>query len=406
MGNHNEAVSSSRRNFLKGGITGLAGATLLPSVLRGDEQKKPGTGKRKLIYRTLGKTGIRLPVISMGAGADDPNVYKAALDAGILHLDTAFVYGRGSHETKVGKVIKGRPRDSFVIGTKVLPPQDRRTGLPTKGAGGDQLLKDFEVSLKRLGLEYVEILYLHSISKKEAVLYKPFMEAIQKIKKSGRAKYIGVSTHTNEPEVIHAMVDAGIYDVVLTSYNFRQPHLKEMEAAIERAGKAGMGIVAMKTQAGAFWDQEKKKPINMKAAMKWVLQNKYIHTTIPAFKNFDQMEEYFEVMANPVLSPQEKADLKLGEKTAMAGLYCGQCSKCIAQCPKNLQIPTMMRSYMYAYGYGKPAQAKETLAHLELKGTECSDCSSCRVTCTQGFNIKDRVTDIARIARVPDEFLV
>ena len=49
--------------------------------------------------------------------------------------------------------------------------------------------------------------------------------------------------------------------------HFRQPHLKEMDKAIEEASKAGLGIVAMKTGAGVYWDSERQHPINMKAAL-------------------------------------------------------------------------------------------------------------------------------------------
>ena len=400
-------VNKTRRNFIKSGLTGIAGAAVLPSILNGEEKKKSTEKKkkRKLIYRILGKTGIKLPVVSIGAQARDPKIYSTALDAGLVHLDTAHNYGNGNHEKMLAKIVKGRPRDSYVVGTKVYDGVDQRTGLVKKGTTADTLVKKFEISLKRLELDYVDILYLHNAVKAETALYEPFLNAFEKLKKQGKTKFIGVTTHTNEPEVIMAAAKSKVYDVVLPAYNFRQPHVKDVEKAINYAAKAGLGIVAMKTQAGTFWDRERKHPINMKAALKWVLQNENVHTTIPGFQTYDQMELDISVMKDLTLTPKEKADLKLGEKASLSGLYCAQCQKCIPQCRGNLNIPMLMRSYMYVYGHKNLIKAKETLKSMDLTHLACNNCKNCQVNCTMGFDIKNRVMDIARIKDVPADFL-
>ena len=74
-------------------------------------------------------------------------------------------------------------------------------------------------------MDYVDILYLHSAKSKEYTQNKPFVEALLEVKAKGKARFIGVSTHSNEPEVINAAVDSGVYDVILTSYNFQQKHI-------------------------------------------------------------------------------------------------------------------------------------------------------------------------------------
>jgi len=158
--------------------------------------------------------------------------------------------------------------------------------------------------------------------------------------------------------------------------------------------------------AGVYWDKERKHPINAKAALKWVLQDENVHTTIPGIATFDQLELDMSVMEDLTLTPKERGDLKLGQKTAMTGLYCAQCGRCRLQCRYNLDIPTMMRSYMYAYGYKNPAKAKETLQSLDLSNLPCDRCPTCHVQCTMGFDVRDKVIDIARIKHVPKDFLV
>ena len=398
-------ADKGRREFFKKGIAGLV---ILPAVVKNSlKADEPKTTSSKIIYRTLGKTGLKLPIVSMGVmNADNPNLVKSALDAGIVHLDTAHGYQQGRNEEMIGQVIKDRPRDSYVLATKVpADHQDRKTGFFTDKTMPAPFIEKFETSLKRLGLEYVDILYLHSVVKKEAVLFEPLLNAMQKLKKSGKTRFIGVSTHRNEPEVIRAATDSGVHDVVLTAYNFKQPHVKEMDAAIEYAAKAGIGIIAMKTQAGVFWDKERQHQINMKAALKWALSNKNVHTAIPGFTTFDQMNLDLSVMEDLTLSPEEKEDLSLGNEMGLNGLYCQQCGECESQCRKSLDIPTIMRSYMYAYGYKNFNTARETLLSAEKTHHFCQDCDTCSVTCSLGFNVKDRITDIARIKNIPSDFL-
>jgi len=403
-----DELKRNRRAFLRSGVTGLAAAALAPSVIvKAEEVKaepKKEVKKYPIIKRTLGRTGIKIPVISMGANSEDKALYTAALDAGLTHIDTGNSYLRGRHEELVAEVIKGRPRDSLVMCTKVYVRYDQKTGLFPAGTTGEIFLKPFEESMKRLGVKHLDILYLHDAARAGAATYGPILETMQKIKKDGKTRFLGLSVHTNEPEVIRAAADCKVYDVILTSYNFKQPHVAEVKDAIAYAAKAGLGIVAMKTQAGVFLDKEQTKPINHRAAIKWVLSDTNVHTTIPGFENFEQMELFLSVMGDLTLTPQEKADLDSAK--VQAGLYCAQCGECLPQCPKGVLVPTYMRAFMYAYGYRKPGKAKETIAETMPAELPCSYCSSCKVSCVMGFDVKGRLMDVARVRNVPEEFLI
>jgi predicted aldo/keto reductase-like oxidoreductase len=401
------AYDTDRRRFLTTGLAGLAGAALAPAALHAQAAEKPKTDKkeRPIVERTLGRTGIRVPVVSMGAGAS-VELMKAAFDAGIRLVDTSEVYNNGNHELQIAQAIKGRPRDSFVIATKVYIPFNQRTGVYPEGTTGEPIAGKVEASLKRLGIDCVDILMLHDVVRKEAAQHESILNGLVKAREQGKTRFIGLSVHSHEPEVIHAAVDAKVYDVILTAYNFRQPHLAEVQAAVERAAKAGLGIMAMKTQAGVFWDRERQQPINMKAALKWALQNPHIHTAIPGFSSFDQMEEDLSIMADLALTDQEKKDLQLGEEKKMTGLYCSQCRRCVGQCPSGVEIPALMRAYMYTYGYRNLAWAKEAVTAAGSGPVPCADCRSCLVKCTMGFDIRAKVLDIGRLRDVPAEFVV
>jgi len=397
----------NRRRFLKTGILGLAGATAGKSFLRAGPRKIESAmgDKEKFIYRTLGKTGIQLPIVSMGVmNAENPNLVAAALDSGIILLDTAHGYQKGKNEEMIGGVIKDRKRDSFMLATKVAYSKNRKTGLYPPDKNVQSFEDEFNISLKRLGLDYVDILYIHCIWVRETVFFEPAMKFLEKMKKEGKARFVGFSTHRNQNKMLDAAVECGAYDVVLTAYNFRQKNKEEISQAMARAAKAGIGIVAMKTQAGAYWDKERQQPINMKAALKWALQNENVHTSIPGYTAFDQMELDLSVMQDLTLTQEERADLKLDEEKAPAGLYCQQCGTCQDQCPSNVDVPTLMRTYMYAYGYKNLNLAYSTLEELGSR-LPCSDCSSCRVLCPNGFDVRQKAQDITRLKNIPQEFL-
>jgi hypothetical protein len=409
-----KANELKRRAFLKRGLTGLAAVGAIPGAVKAAalapaDHRKTGPdetqAQAKPIVRTLGQTGLKIPVVSMGVmNADNPAVVQAALDSGIFMLDTAHVYQRGRNEQMIGQVVKGKPRDSYMIATKVPGPGKDRS---MQGLEGEALQKNFldkfDLSLERLGLDHVEILYLHNNSTREDVQNPAIIEALQKAKKSGKARFVGMTTHSNEPAVIRATIEAKIYDVVLTAYNFRQDYRDDLRRAVAEATAAGIGVVAMKTQAGVYWDKERQQPINMRAALKWVLNDPNVTTAIPGFTTFDQLKEDLTVMTDLKLTPQELKDLRLGEQ--VAGLYCQQCGQCVSGCPKSLPIPDLMRSYMYAYGYRNLQAAHELVGYLEVAENPCGSCASCSVVCAKGFDIADRVRDISRLRTVPGDFL-
>jgi predicted aldo/keto reductase-like oxidoreductase len=249
----------------------------------------------------------------------------------------------------------------------------------------------------------VDILYMHGVSSRDTVLSAELKEALQEIKASGKARFLGVSTHKNEPEVIKAAAESGLYDVVLTAINFRQDHQADVRREIANASKAGVGIIAMKTMAGAFFDKDRKDPINCRAALKWVLRDENVTTSIPGITSFDQLSENLGVASDLTLTDEEKAGLRLGQM--QGGLYCNGCSHCVGTCRRSLPIPEMMRAYMYSYGYGSARAAKELVGSAGVDPRPCAGCDACTVSCIKGFDVRERIADVARLHEVPEEFL-
>lgn len=322
---------------------------------------------------------------------------------GINHLDTANVYLRGNSERVIGEVIqKNGNRDKVYVATKMRFSRDNekleftRKGTDREPAATEEnLFKQLETSLSRLRTDYVDILYLHSCYSARMATYEPLMNALVKAKKQGKARFLGISTHNNEQYVIRSAVDTGVYDVVLTAYNFAQNHREHVKKSIEYAVKKGVGIVAMKTQGGRRLQQSGKIEINHEAALKWVLEDENVCTTIPGMTTFDQLDQNFRVMNNLGLSVAERRELQMASNLK-GKLYCQNCRSCIPTCPSKVEIPNLMRAFMYAKGYGNYIQAGMTAAQIPRKRglDECRSCSSCTAFCPDGINIGSRVNTL------------
>ncbi len=388
-------MGMKRRDFICGAF-GLASSGLMR---RGPAQETRQGGR--IIYRTLGRTGLRLPILSFGVmNSDSPDLISRALDMGITHLDTAHLYLRGNSELVIGRVVEQRKaRNKVILATKMRFNRDREKPVflleaaPNQPAAtAENLYKQLDISLGRLRTDYVDILYLHSCYSPEMALFEPLMNALVKVKREGKARFIGVSTHRDEPNVIRAAVDSGVYDVVLTAYNYLLERREDIKKAIAYAAEKGVGVVAMKTQGGNDLQEEGKVAINHKAALKWVLNDANVTTTIPGMTTFRQLETNFATMTEPELAPSER--LMLERDAVRSGLlFCQNCRACVSSCANSVEVPHLVRAYMYARSYGNLSHARTTLEELPSdKGLEiCRTCVACTVECRRGIPVGRRI---------------
>ena len=194
-------------------------------------------------------------------------------------------------------------------------------------------------------------------------------DAVLEAKKKGKARFIGVSTHSDMANVVNETVRVGIYDVVLTSINFTMADDNALLEAIANAAKKGVGVIGMKTQAGGarFPSPETLRDYDgttvNRAALKWVLRNENITTTIPGTDTFEHMRENFALARNLEYTDDEKAFLTDNRIQLSMG-FCRQCRTCLASCPQNAEIPDLMRTHMYSTQYGNLHLARATLDEI------------------------------------------
>ena len=390
--------TASRRSFLGAGLALPAAGLVTPAA-------SPAAAEAvKLTYRTLGNTGLKVTSLSFGCmTTSDPSVIERAADIGMIHFDTARNYQSGNNERMVGAALKGK-RKQVVISSK--------SGAKTK----EEAVSHLDTSLRELGTDYLDIWYLHSRSSPEEVTDE-LLEVQRAAKKAGKIRFAGVSTHFNMDQMLDHLVKRGQTDVVLTTYNFsmrsvaaagEQARKIDMTAAIQRARKAGMGIVAMKVMAGGVARVERgdrlygadpeamKKILGTKggalAAIKWALRNQSLDTAIVCMTDHDQLDENLRAMAEP-FSPQDGKVLE-SLMAYIGPTYCRMCGSCNGVCDKGVPVPDMLRFLTYAEGYGQFAMARERFLELpeHVRAVRCGDCGSCSVDCPNGVQVRTRVT--------------
>jgi predicted aldo/keto reductase-like oxidoreductase len=134
------------------------------------------------------------------------------------------------------------------------------------------------------------------------------------------------------------------------------------------------------------------------AVLKWALRNEWITTAIPGFTTFEQMEQDFSVALNLEYSMEEQKFLQArGVKFSLN--YCRQCSTCRLSCPRQVDLPNLMRVHLYATCYANFDQARQTLQEIKPgHGLEqCIQCSECVARCPHQIKIARRITELRQI---------
>jgi predicted aldo/keto reductase-like oxidoreductase len=186
--------------------------------------------------------------------------------------------------------------------------------------------------------------------------------------------------------MVPAAIETGILVVVLITYNYTMG--SRLDTVIDAAARAGLGVVAMKVMAHGKKDL---KPGVGPAALKWVLRNSGVHTTIPSIVDMDQLDQNFRCMSSAFdAGDQAVLSACLDE---LAPVYCRMCGGCRGTCTKGLPVADMLRYLTYADGYGQFTLGRENFLRLPeaIRGVRCGECLTCTVRCLNGVQVAQRL---------------
>jgi predicted aldo/keto reductase-like oxidoreductase len=308
----------------------------------------------------------------------DPGVLHRAYDLGINFYDTADCYMYGHNEEMVGKVFHGR-REKVFIQTKVHSHEEKK------------MRASVETSLRRLQTDYVDVLLWHGFHSPEEVSDPRLFEFMEKMKKEGKVRFTGFSAHSNMATLLREAAKSNFHDIALVSYNFT--HSKKLKEAVASAAKSGIGIVAMKTQAGGYKKEKMGGLSPHQAALKYILRDQNVSMAVPGVTTIEQIEECAAVMG---ASFSMKNLNELREYWSfLRGRICTMCGGCTGECPYGVPHGDVLRLVMYHDGYENNSLVRESLQMFGKKEIQrCSECSACSITCRMGLDIRAQVKRI------------
>ena len=247
--NTNENEGVSRRTFIKAGMTTAAVVGMGIDAVAGEAKSEQAQLPGPLPQRVLGRTGGKVTILALGAGRPPtPRMLNAGYNAGIRCLDTGASYGNRASEREIGEWMAetGRRKEIYLI-TKDHPR------VP------DEWEAQVDRSLETLKTDYIDLFLIHSLGggygplveeHRDIPKLKEWAIAADKVKKTGKVRAVGISTHTEFPlrtTLLNNAAAGGWVDAVMVSYD---PKLVRENAhfnkALDACHKAGVGLICMK----------------------------------------------------------------------------------------------------------------------------------------------------------------
>jgi predicted aldo/keto reductase-like oxidoreductase len=322
--------------------------------------EKTRFGKTELMVSRIALGGIPVMRVSVPDGAA---LVRESLKLGINFIDTANVYG--DSEEKVGLGIKGFPRDKLVIATKTQA-LDKKT-----------FLEHLDLSLKRMGTDYIDIYQHHNIAspKSRDAVFAPggAFEGMEEAIKAGKVQFPGFSSH-NLPIALELM-KTGRFDVVQLPFNYIDEAAKD--EAISLAKKLDMGFIAMKPMGGGLLH-------NAELSFRYLLQ----YTGVVPDPGIEKIEEIREIAAiverNPSLTEEDKKEIeKL--RAEFGSSWCHRCDYC-QPCPQGIGISGVLTA-MSNFKRFSLEKTKALVGNAIEKAKSCLECGECVKRCPYHLEI-------------------
>lgn len=333
----------------------------------------------------FGKTGLMVSKVAFGgipimrlAKAEAVSLVQQTLALGINFIDTAHVYA--DSEEKIGEALrdgkpKGIKREDLVIASK-SPAADKKA-----------FNEHLDLSLKRLGVDYLDIYQLHNVAdeaKRDAV-FAPggALEGLEDAVKSGKVRFPGFSSHSI-PLAIE-MMKSGRFASVQLPFNYID--FAAAEQAIPLAEKLDMGFISMKPMGGGLFD-------DAGLAFRFLMSYKNI-VPDPGIEKIEEIREIIDVVKkNDALSVQDKEAIEK-MKAELGATWCHRCDYC-QPCPQDIKI-SMALNLKSIFKRMTVQRARSFVEGPIEKARTCVDCGVCVERCPYKLDIpgllKERIKE-------------
>ncbi|MBF0215029.1 MAG: aldo/keto reductase [Magnetococcales bacterium] len=402
-----------RRTFIQSAaLLATSGLPVVAGALPA-ETENPGKEKARVrAYRPLGKTGIQMGDISFGAGRlSSSALVLRALDRGMNYIDTAPDYGQS--EDHIGEALrKAKGRDKIHIASKYCQPMAYQAGKSHLQMGSKEAdyIAAVENSLKRLGTDYLDTVFVHAIgetadfeAEKNRMLDPEMLAATQTLKKAGKIRFLAVSSHgpNHMERLLTEAVHSGHFDYIMPAFNFMKfPKVPEV---LKAAKSRGVGVVAMKVLAGAKEGGMKLDPGQFEqAAFKWALSHEEISGLVITIQSAQDLDLYLPASGQTLSAADQRV---LDHYAALHGTnYCRTgCGECLGSCPEGVDVASILRHQMYFEDYGDEKRAMQAYATMTPNASVCEACadSACDRACSYGLAVSAKLQAAHRTLSMP-----
>jgi len=404
MDNTKKRQGVTRRGFIR--TVGIGGVVATALGIPGDVgAQAPAAGLAAAMpKRKLGKTGAEVSILCLGGMFDTVNnqlLLRQALNWGVTYWDTAEGYGNGLSEEGFGRFFTRYPetRKNIFLVTKFRPSPP------------DKLSEALDKGLKRLCTDYVDVFYTHGISDFNQIA--GVRDWAEQMKKAGKIKFFGFSTHSNMEDCLLAAAKSGWIDSVMFTYNFRLMNSPKMKEAVDACAQAGIGLTSFKTQAGGQVKADSETEFKLvqkflergftdkQAKLKAVWENPQIASICSQMPNLAYLSA--NVAAARDLKSLAKSDFEALDRFASETRsgYCAGCGRiCQAAVGGKVPVNDVMRCLMYYRDYGDRELARSVFAGLpeaaRSRLTEV-DYSKAEKACPQGLAIATLMAEASEL---------
>ena len=241
-------TSTDRRSFLQAGA--VAAASALGARGAANAQEAAAAPAETIPKRVLGKTGVEVTMLDQGAirGPSYDRILRVAYASGIRMFDTAKVYGTEPNLRRWFEQAPEVRKEIFLI-TKDMPKAPK------------ELIGMLDERLEAIGTDYVDLFFIHGLGDEHSlddavnmVTSAEFKETAEAIRKSGKAKFVGFSSHHKDrATIISEAAKAGYVDAIMLQYRPWLDKDEPLNRALDLAHEKGIGLISMKQIAGNFF---------------------------------------------------------------------------------------------------------------------------------------------------------
>ncbi len=365
-------------------------------------------GKNGPEISKLGFGVMRLPPRKKGDGdtvnfSRSVELLRAAMAAGVNLFDSHHFYHNGLSEVAIGKALKGWKGHKIYIQTKT--PMYKQKPL--------KWFKNLiEQALEKTGVDCIDYLLFHSMAEDNFNnRAKQFFKLTDWAINRGYIRYRGFSSH-DKPQNVKTFIDTGEFSVMLLSYNYVNPEMRDM---IAYAADKGMGVSIMNPVAGGLLSTNTKQVLRLlpraktasEIALRYVLDTPGITTVLSGMNTQQQVKENVRIAGQKTyLTPRQKIQLKvrLKEFKKKAYLVCTGCGYCMP-CSSGVDIVGSFRALNSAKLLALVDGAKQQLGFLEShpagdrSPSACKQCGKCLKKCPNNIEIIEQLEQAALLMK-------